>query len=112
MSKVFDRYCPVCDRIVRVVNPPEPDAASRVECPVCGLATAPLALNPIFPIGPMLALQCFRALARMLIKAGVMDHLEVLANKSQTPLDNFALALARTVLEVAADQQVPTDNAA
>lgn len=92
-------YCHVCDRWV------SPNAFSFRPpsvvpyCPHCHGLLLPEPGNPdsLLPLG--FTLLFIKAVAALLLRAGVLDHLEAKACESDTALDDFALKLARVVLE-------------
>lgn len=103
MSKsVAPRYCPRCDGIVYALASPNDPEDGILRCPVCAAPTVKLALNFDFPIGPVLALRIFAALAKILQKTGVIEDLQAKAAKTETPLDDFALRAAAAIIAEAA----------
>lgn len=103
MSKSSHRlYCVSCASYVTPVTSVDSGHGSLPLCPNCDLQLDPFELADLNPFGILAARTLIRIVARALIKTGILQFLEARAAESDTPLDDFALSVARSIIEAAA----------
>lgn len=95
-------FCPNCQLEIRAPDAIPADGARAASCSHCGTVLQLAAEVLGNPISLPFALTLVGVVARLLIRSGALERLEELAVKTPTPVDNFAVQLARAVVIEAA----------
>jgi len=95
--------CDTCNKWIEPGRFVFQDGRSAPHCPVCNEpldVKSALFGNP-FPLS--LALAIARGLAKILVRSGVLEHLETKAKATESTLDDLALRIARAIIQEAAN---------
>jgi len=95
-------YCPNCQLDIRKADAIPADGLKPPSCSHCGtplLLAAEMVANPI-PTG--FSLKLIGVVARLLIRSGALERLEQYAEKTSTPVDDFAARIAHALVKEAA----------
>ena len=97
-----DLWCPLCDKYVTLASAVGVGIEAAALCPVCRSplqAERPIISNPLpfnFSVG------LAGALARLLIRTGILDFLEKRAAATKNKVDDVAIRIARSIIQEAA----------